>query len=546
MRAKPCGDALAERRARLAARVLEAGRARLPVLVEHRIGGLDLLRRETLPAAEVDLAELGHELHGAAPCAISAALCHERRMGLAATSSNTSCVEARARPRASARVPPPRGSGRWRRAAARASSRPSRRGGSSRCGAAQTRDLRRRSRARGSPRPPECVNARRTLAKPLDSAPFIGGWTVRAFIALVMVLLLAGRLAARCAIRAEGEAPSLDAPEAVLVGRARARRSRSRSPTRRSGLRSLAVELVNGDERRTLLAEEYPGNLISGGTRSEHAASVALDPKALGAARERRRTCASPRATGRGAAGSRGNRTRAGSAAHRRPRAAPALGRHRPELCAARRLGRRGLLALGAHRRRTACAWASTSTAASRSPADRPASAWRCSPCRPTAARTSSRVVARDAAGNEAAACWPLVIKERDAADRRSVTLPPSFLDSRAAAARGRPGAPTARPPSTTSTRGCAPRTRQRIRELLAESRGRAALRRRARAVGQLPGDEPLRGAAHLLHRRASRSPRRRTTATTWRPRRPRRSPRRNVGPRGLRRRSRASTATAC
>ena len=103
---------------------------------------------------------------------------------------------------------------------------------------------------------------------------------MRAFIAIVLVLLLAGAGTALW-IRAEGEAPSLTAPESLLVGRAGAPLEIALADPR-SGLRSLTVELVDGDSAKVLLQEEYPGSLVSGGTRSEHAARVNLDPKALG------------------------------------------------------------------------------------------------------------------------------------------------------------------------------------------------------------------------------------------------------------------------
>jgi hypothetical protein len=103
---------------------------------------------------------------------------------------------------------------------------------------------------------------------------------MRALIGLLVLLLLVGGGAALW-IRAEGEAPSIEAPEAVLLGRAGTTLPIAIADPR-SGLRSLSVELVSGDQTRTLLAEQYPGNLASGGTRSDQQAQVALDPKALG------------------------------------------------------------------------------------------------------------------------------------------------------------------------------------------------------------------------------------------------------------------------
>src|SRR5262245_34330557 len=52
-----------ERGPRLAARILEALRPSLPVLVEHGVARRDLLLREPLPLPEVDLAEVGVDPH---------------------------------------------------------------------------------------------------------------------------------------------------------------------------------------------------------------------------------------------------------------------------------------------------------------------------------------------------------------------------------------------------------------------------------------------------------------------------------------------------
>jgi len=78
---------------------------------------------------------------------------------------------------------------------------------------------------------------------------------VRAFVAIAALLVLAGAGAALW-IRAEGEAPSLETPESMLIGRAGGALAISLADAR-SGLRSLSVELVDGDSVRSLLQEEY-------------------------------------------------------------------------------------------------------------------------------------------------------------------------------------------------------------------------------------------------------------------------------------------------
>ena len=84
--------------------------------------------------------------------------------------------------------------------------------------------------------------------------------------------------------RFESEAPGLTAPDAELViGRAGVKVELSASDAG-SGLRSLHVAVTQpGGTEQVLLDESYPGNLLSGGTRSEQAATLSLDPAALAA-----------------------------------------------------------------------------------------------------------------------------------------------------------------------------------------------------------------------------------------------------------------------
>jgi murein DD-endopeptidase MepM/ murein hydrolase activator NlpD len=101
---------------------------------------------------------------------------------------------------------------------------------------------------------------------------------------LILVLIAVVGIGGFSWYRAEGEPPSLTAPEAELViGRAGVKLD-LRATDARSGLRSLRVAAVQpGGAEQVLLDESYPGNLLSGGTRREQTASVQLDPAALGA-----------------------------------------------------------------------------------------------------------------------------------------------------------------------------------------------------------------------------------------------------------------------
>jgi murein DD-endopeptidase MepM/ murein hydrolase activator NlpD len=80
--------------------------------------------------------------------------------------------------------------------------------------------------------------------------------------------------------RAEGSPPQLEAPESLLVGASGAELALELSDTG-SGLRSLRVDLLDGDTETPLASEDFPGNLISGGVRNEHSVSLPLDPKRL-------------------------------------------------------------------------------------------------------------------------------------------------------------------------------------------------------------------------------------------------------------------------
>jgi murein DD-endopeptidase MepM/ murein hydrolase activator NlpD len=101
---------------------------------------------------------------------------------------------------------------------------------------------------------------------------------------LILLLIAAVGIGGFAWIRAEGEPPGLTAPEAELViGRAGLKVD-LRATDAHSGLRSLRVAVAQpGGTEQVLLEESYPGNLLSGGTRSEQTASLQLDPAALGA-----------------------------------------------------------------------------------------------------------------------------------------------------------------------------------------------------------------------------------------------------------------------
>jgi murein DD-endopeptidase MepM/ murein hydrolase activator NlpD len=101
------------------------------------------------------------------------------------------------------------------------------------------------------------------------------GWLIAV---LALALLGAGVLVF---FRAEGAPPVVAAPEALVVGTAGAEVALSISDEG-SGLRGLEIVVVHAGGEIPLLSESYPGNLLSGGVRSQQDADVSLDPAGLG------------------------------------------------------------------------------------------------------------------------------------------------------------------------------------------------------------------------------------------------------------------------
>ena len=98
------------------------------------------------------------------------------------------------------------------------------------------------------------------------------------FVLLLMLLGVGGYLW----VRAEGEPPSVRAPESLLIG-AEGTSLALEADDARSGLRAIDVVLALPGGEETLLHEEYPGSLLTGGTpASPRSVSVSIDAKRLG------------------------------------------------------------------------------------------------------------------------------------------------------------------------------------------------------------------------------------------------------------------------
>ncbi|HKA13566.1 MAG TPA: M23 family metallopeptidase [Myxococcota bacterium] len=99
---------------------------------------------------------------------------------------------------------------------------------------------------------------------------------------LILVVIAAAGIGGFAWYRFEGESPGLEAPDAELVIGKHGMKLELRATDTRSGLRSLRVAVAQPSGEQVLLEEAYPGNLLSGGTRSEQSTAVQLDPANLG------------------------------------------------------------------------------------------------------------------------------------------------------------------------------------------------------------------------------------------------------------------------
>ena len=81
-------------------------------------------------------------------------------------------------------------------------------------------------------------------------------------VVLALLLLLGGGVATW--IRAEGTPPALELPEALVIGKAGGTLALAAADSD-AGLRSLDLRIRHAGGEIVLLAEDFPGNLISGG-----------------------------------------------------------------------------------------------------------------------------------------------------------------------------------------------------------------------------------------------------------------------------------------
>jgi hypothetical protein len=95
------------------------------------------------------------------------------------------------------------------------------------------------------------------------------------------VILVLGGAGTLTFFRAEGDAPAASGPETLVVGRSGASVPLSVSDEG-SGLRALQVVLAHAGGDIVLLEQEFPGNLASGGVRSDHDLEVLLPAERLG------------------------------------------------------------------------------------------------------------------------------------------------------------------------------------------------------------------------------------------------------------------------
>jgi len=96
----------------------------------------------------------------------------------------------------------------------------------------------------------------------------------------LLVILILGGAGTLAFFRAEGEAPGARGPEALVVGRSGTSIPLSFSDEG-SGLRALRVTLSHAGGEIVLVDDEFPGNMASGGVRSDYDVEVLLPPDRL-------------------------------------------------------------------------------------------------------------------------------------------------------------------------------------------------------------------------------------------------------------------------
>jgi murein DD-endopeptidase MepM/ murein hydrolase activator NlpD len=293
--------------------------------------------------------------------------------------------------------------------------------------------------------------------------------SARGWLVLLLVLLVAGG-AGLAWIRAEGAAPSVAGPDALLVGAAGSDVQLELSDAG-AGLRSIRVALAHAQGEETLFDELLAGSLLTGGAPDTHEqrVSVRIDPEVLG----RRGGEAFLRISARDWSwrdGFRGNEARVDIPVTidlAPPRIAVASGLtyvrrggagavvysvSEPTVRDGVRVGDRffpGAPLPGDPSRRAALFAVATDT-----PRDPPV-----------------RVVAVDDAGNESGARWPVVVQER-VLPEAAITVPQVFLDTTVSElARAEkidaPGSIESFQVVNTTLRGA---NERRIRELVAET----------------------------------------------------------------------------
>lgn len=102
-------------------------------------------------------------------------------------------------------------------------------------------------------------------------------------LGVLLLLILAGAAVAGAWIRCEGEPPVVEGPERVAVGREGTRVELSVGDEG-SGLRRVAVRVRHAGGEETLLAEGFPGRMLTGAPepREPRAIAVELSPEPLG------------------------------------------------------------------------------------------------------------------------------------------------------------------------------------------------------------------------------------------------------------------------
>ena len=327
--------------------------------------------------------------------------------------------------------------------------------------------------------------------------------TARAWLGVVLAIA-ASALGAASWLRCEGESPVITGPAQLYVGRSDTPVAVEASDAR-SGIRSLELRIAQGSVDQQLATSEIPGSLVTGGARdATQRIEAVVNAETLGLHEGDARLIAKAQDW------SWRNWFRGGVTTLEIPVTVD-LTKPRIVVETGQTYVQRGgagavVYSVREATRRDGVQVGDAFFAGRPFPGDPKRRIALFAIPRDVALNPRIAVIAVDLAGNEAAATWPVALEERVFDDVR-IDLSNSFLEVKVRELAENVGVkePDALAAFQEINSEIRAENEKKIRELIAKSSDEPLFARRLPADDELAGDEPLRRAAQLLRRRASK-----------------------------------------